>query len=308
MDAFVQSFLLDRSAMGVTAATIAWHTTALRKFRLFLEAQGLSQFPNDWTRDTLRGFIVWLREQEQPEKGVPISGTSVRTYCNSIWVFFHWLHAEGLIDDDIASKVKKPKLPVVRKQPYSDDDLNGLFNAVKGRQNSLRDTAILYLLLDTGLRASEVCNLTVGDVIIHHDASLVIVRQGKGQKDRVNPLSPKAVLAITRYLNRVRPNALANSEPLFLSKRKKKMGVSGVLTMIKRAADRSGVDDAYTHRFRHTFAVFYLRNGGDPLTLQRILGHTTLEMTNKYIEMVTDDLSRVHAMASPLTNLDRRKH
>lgn len=306
MDALIQGFLLDRKAYGVSPHTIQWHKTSLNSLREFLVGEGFSTTPTEWTKTTLKLFIVWLQERPNGKTGETMSETTVRTKCNSIWAFCRWLYDEGFIETNLAMEVKKPMLSHVRKQPYVEGDLKRLFDSVLNRQNSLRDTAILYLLLDTGLRSSEVCNLDVADLITDREGSILKIRQGKGKRDRENPVSPKAVMAITRYLVKIRGKDVKGGDPLFISQRKRRMCPSSVLTMVHRAAVRAGIDEAYVHKFRHTFAIYFLRNGGDPLTLQRILGHATLTMTNRYVEMVTDDLSRVHAKASPLTNLDRK--
>lgn len=133
------------------------------------------------------------------------------------------------------------------------------------------------------------------------DQYLLLVRSGKGRKDRAVPFSVVTAKAIRRYVLKSRPNAA--SPHLFISKRGTALRPNSLLQLIERIAAAANVDHAHPHKFRHTFAVNYLRNGGDPLTLQRLMGHSTLAMTNEYVNLVTGDLLRGHQTASPLSGL-----
>lgn len=299
MNSLVRAFLLDRRSQGATPKTMRWHETALGKFCTYLDTIDTPP-ANQWTNATLRGFIVYLQDpQEGSDK--KLAPASVRTYVNSIWAFVRWLYEEEIIEKNLAEKVKKPRVPKTNKSAFTELELKLLLDAASKTTNGGRDLAILTLMLDTGMRAQEVCNLTVAD--FHHEEQVMTVKQGKGRKDRITPISPKTALRIHRYLAKDRSMTLRNEESLFIAKRGSHLSPSGLIQLVKRIAIAAGVEDVHPHRFRHTSALYFLRNGGDPLTLQRILGHTTLEMTNRYLNMLSEDLSRVHAQASPVTNL-----
>lgn len=293
MSSLIDAFVLDRKSQGMTPKTIRWHETSLLKFSSYLESIG-DVPPSEWTASTLRGFTIFLQEQD-------LSPASVRTHVNSIWAFARWLFEEEIIDVNIAEKAKKPRVPKKQKTSFTATEMKAMLDAASTTLNRYRDVAILYIMFDTGMRAQEVCNLTVGD--FHSAEGILMVRSGKGQKDRVTPISSKTSIAIHRYLGKHRSLKLDKHEPLFLNKRHGALTPSGLIQLVKRIAKKSGVQGVHPHRFRHSSALHFLRNGGDALTLQRILGHSTLDMTNKYVAMLSDDLTRVHSTASPVKNL-----
>jgi integrase/recombinase XerD len=215
--------------------------------------------------------------------------------------FVRWLFSEGYIDRDITERVKKPRPPQDQKAPFTPRDLHALLATAKQTTRGARDHALLCVMVDCGLRASEVCQLSVDDVMVPD--RLVRVRQGKGRKDRIVPCSAETAKVVYRYLTRVRRQIDTDVPNLFLNARQKQMTANGLLQLVMRLGEAAQVENVHPHRFRHTFALSYLQNGGDPLTLQRLMGHTTLTMTNHYVSMATDDLQRVHQTASPLMNL-----
>lgn len=293
MSNMVDAFVEERKSQGMTAKTITWHKNSLKKFTEYLEESD-QLVMSDWEVGTLRGFIRHLQQTE-------LSPASIRTCVNSVWAFVRWLYEEDLIEKNLAEKAKKPRVPKKQKSSMTMDELSALIETASKSLNGVRDVAILYIMFDTGMRAQEVCNLTVGD--FHQKERLLLVREGKGQKDRVVPIDSKTALMILKYLAKHRPMNLKKDAPLFVSKRNTHLTPSGLHQLIRRIAAKAGIEGVHPHRFRHSSALHFLRNGGDALTLQRILGHTTLDMTNKYVAMLSDDISRVHATASPVKNL-----
>jgi len=127
-----------------------------------------------------------------------------------------------------------------------------------------------------------------------------ITLNGKGSKQRRVPISEATSQAIAAYLA-TRPNATITT-PLFLSDRGARMSRNGLLQLFERLGERAGVAGVHPHRMRHTFAINYLRNGGDSYTLQAILGHSTLDMVKRYLNIAERDLVARHATASPVIN------
>ena len=257
-------------------------------FTRWLEA---SQRPTEvaaWTPTLIREYVVHLQ-------GTDLASSTVTNKVQSLLAFTRWLHLEGFTETNVGERIKKPKALHQQKQPFTSDELKRLLAVAK---HNPRDHAVLCLLIDSGLRASEVCTLLRADVMLQQ--GLVKVT-GKGNKQRVVPFSVHTSKVLSKWL--AKP---AGSKYVFPTE-------NGCLvprslhSLIRRVATRAGVQGAHPHKFRHTFAVSYLRNNGDPLTLQRLLGHTSLTMTNLYVAMNTDDLSERHAAASPLTHLLRGK-
>jgi site-specific recombinase XerD len=180
---------------------------------------------------------------------------------------------------------KVPVVPVVL--PVAD--LQSLLEAV---QTDPRDWAIVLMFLDTGLRVSELCALTMPDLDLR--VGFAVVQNGKGGKRRMVPLGRVAVDALRVYL------AGRPVGPVFLARDGLPLQPEGVRKLLKRAAARAGVTvPVYPHLLRHTSATMYLANGGDTFTLQRILGHSDLRVTEMYVTCSVGLLKERHRRASP---------
>jgi len=159
-------------------------------------------------------------------------------------------------------------------------------------------------LLDTGLRASEICALTIGD--LDAKSGRVNVKHGtagaaKGGKGRVVYLGKSARSAVWRYLaDREDGENLQSS--LFLGKFDHPMSNTSLRLLLRYIGTKAGVTKTYPHRFRHTFAIAYLRSGGDLFTLQALLGHKSLEMVQHYARIAEVDIAEAHRRASPADN------
>lgn len=164
-----------------------------------------------------------------------------------------------------------------------------------------RDKALLYTLLDTGIRKSEATNLVLPDVNLENGS--ILVREGKGGKNRTVFIGAKARRALATYL-RYRDTPLINfmrrkhgmtaTDALWLTDEGTPITKDGLRQIIARRARQAGVHEPGLHEFRRAFAVNSLRNGMDVITLQRLLGHSTLAVINRYLKLVSDDLKRSH--------------
>ena len=171
-----------------------------------------------------------------------------------------------------------------------------MLSAVK----TTRDHAILLILLDTGMRAAELVNLTIDD---WRDSCLVVM--GKGRKERSVPISEPTEKAIWRQLTsrKILDSGVRGGNALFSAiLNGEELTYITLRSMLIRLRKYSGVKDIHAHRFRHTFAISFLRNGGDIYTLQRILGHSTLDMVKTYLDIVRSDIVKAHQKASPVLN------
>ena len=289
----IDDFIMDRQISGCTPKTLTWHKTALGRFHQFLDAEQVADL-DSLSPSIIRRYIAHLQSSG-------LSAASVATYTRSLFAFTKWLHEEGLTDQNVQGNVKRPRQPQQMKEPFTDEEITRLLTACKRSDYPLRDVAIFSLMFDCGLRAGEITSLEMRR--LHLDQQMLVVR-GKGQKDRVVPFSLQTSRALRRYISRERPKSA--EELVFTTRQGRQFHANTLLQMVTRRALQAGVTDAHPHRFRHTFAVSYLRNGGDGFTLQRILGHTTPTMTNRYLNFTGEDLLQRHTAASPLSNLDRK--
>lgn len=231
------------------------------------------------------------------QKGWSLS--SVKFYHRVLRGFFVW--AERVLD------VKRPDadipVPVVADPeiiPFSREDLTRLFAAAKRP----RQKAILCLLLDTGIRASELCRATLGDLDLV-SGQIIVQKYQTGKKSRKRELyiEDTSRNAVWHYLAGRKHRQ--PSDPLIASDNKSETFINRF--DLNHAVHRIGLAarmfDVGPQRFRHTFAVEYLRNGGDVFTLRRLLGHSSLKMVQQYLVIAQADVKTTHRRASPVDNL-----
>lgn len=158
------------------------------------------------------------------------------------------------------------------------------------------DLAIIMILLDTGIRVGEMHRLTIGDVNLDNGEIYIRPhRSGIKSRSRTVYLGARSRQAICKYIAKLQAQRDL-SQTIF------DLRGSSIRFTLRRIAKNAGIPNVHPHRFRHTFAITYLRNGGDVFTLQRLLGHSTLDMTRKYLDIVRDDLQNAHRYASPVDN------
>jgi len=269
---------------------------AIEGFTLACRARRLSEHTlTDYGR-TMRRFLAHIGDT--PIQGVsstqvaaflaaqPYSAKTVLNYHIGLSALWTWCIREGYTDRHIIRQVEKPRPQKVVVQPFTDVEVRAMMSAI--RRNADRDKAIILTLLDTGLRASELCGLKLADIDLSNRRLKVL---GKGNKERLLPFSARTASSLFRYLSTLDPPA----SPFPFTR-------TSLAHLIQRIGKRAGLQDAHPHRFRHTFAVTFLRNGGDPYTLQEILGHSTMEMVKGYLLLAQIDIDAAHKRASPVEN------
>jgi len=241
-----------------------------------------------------------------------LANKTLLNYHTGLSALWTWCVKEEMVGDHIVQKVDRPKPEQPEVQPYSEQDVRTLLKALKKSkiylrpgmkestntlQTANRNRAIILLLLDTGVRSSELCQL-----LIHHTdmKNREIIVMGKGNKERILPFCARTGQAIWRYLASRRDDSV--DDFLFVTEAQNPFDRHYLRRMLSRIGKRAGVKRVGVHRFRHTFAINYLRNGGDPFSLQRLLGHSTMEMVKRYLNIVQADLTKNHKLASPVDN------
>jgi site-specific recombinase XerD len=195
--------------------------------------------------------------------------------------FSAWLTEEGEYDTDPLLGVKPPKLDTKVTDALTDDELKRLMKACAGREfRDARDTAIVRLMTETGMRAGEVVGLALADVDLTR--GLAIVHRGKGGKGRVVPFGPQTATAIDRYIRARRGHLLEGSPQLWVGDRGKGFSYYGLHAALKYRAQRAGIDRFHPHLLRHTAATRWLRAGGSEGGLMAVAGWATRDMIDRY--------------------------
>lgn len=198
--------------------------------------------------------------------------------------------------------VPSPKARPDQVQPFTREQIGYLISAAKRSQQPRRNEALVLFLLDTGLRASELCSLRLRDMDLQGHRCTVL---GKGNKRRTVPFGGTATKALWQYL---REDPRDDDDPVFFSERSREpLKRSGLRQLLERLgkAGRIEVTRCSPHTLRHTFAAEFLRAGGNVFTLQQLLGHTTLSMTNRYVALAQADIEAQHRQFSPADRLRR---
>jgi site-specific recombinase XerD len=300
----VEGYILSLNARHLSEHTISDYSRTLHKFGEFLE---VDLCVDQITHRHIESFLT-----VNPK----LSNKSVLNRYIGLSSLWTWLIHEEIVTVNVVRKLKPPKPQKKDVTPLSETEVKAIFSVlsrskVYHRQvdhqgvnvdhelsSFERNRAMLLLMLDTGIRASELCDLNIED--LKQKNSQIYVRKGKGDRERILPFSPRTGQMIWRYLAS-RKNA-DPKEPLFLSKIGRRLHRDKLSHMVADIGRRAGVPDVYPHRFRHTFAIQYLRNGGNAYTLQRMLGHSTLETVKIYLKIAQVDIDAVHRIASPVDN------
>ena len=199
-------------------------------------------------------------------------------------------------------RVERPRRERVLIRPFSPEQAARLIAAPDTSVvYGLRDRAMMMLMLDSGLRISELLSLDSGRVDWLNCGVTVM---GKGRKERRVPFSAKTGQALLEYAQ-ARSKGQVKSGEFFLGKTGKPMCRSKARKLLLRYGRAAGIEGVRIspHTLRHTFAVLYIRNGGDSFSLQEILGHSTLEMTRRYVHLASRDVAEQHKKFSPVQQL-----
>jgi site-specific recombinase XerD len=226
---------------------------------------------------------------------------TVHIYYRSLKTFFNWLVAEGYYEKSPMQNVKPPKLPRPVIMPFSLQDIQNLLKLTAGSKFlDLRNRAIFLLFLDTGVRAQEMADIQLGDIDFDYETIRIMGKGSKGRFVRIGKTTQKALLKYWLAREDI------DFPQLWLSEERRPMKRDGIQQMVRhycRAAVKSGARPS-CHTFRHTAAIFFLRNGGDIFSLQIMLGHSALEMTRRYVSTLgVEDMIRAHQKASPVDRM-----
>jgi site-specific recombinase XerD len=205
--------------------------------------------------------------------------THIRNQRCNISPFFAWLYAEELIDRNPCAAVKPIKVPEEEKKAFSSEEID----TIRGACKDVRERAVIEMLLSSGLRVAELCSLKKEDIDL---AELTVkVKCGKGGKDRTTFINPVARKHIVAYL---RDNK-HDSEYLFTTRAGKNYTPGGIRYITDVLEKRTGIH-IHPHRFRRTLATDLSRKGMAIQEIQKLLGHTSIETTRKYIETQADQV------------------
>ncbi len=291
IDRFIEYRQLLR---GSSPHTLAAYALDLAQLAEYLEARGIAD-ADAVTTSQLRGFMAHLTERG-------LARASVARKLAAIRSFFRWsLHA-GLVSEDPARSLRAPRKGSRLPKWLRDAEVLALVALPDSSPAGLRDRALLELLYASGIRAGEAVQLECADVDL--DNREVVVREGKGGRDRIALIGAPAAAALDAYLASGRPILAAQAKrpcpALFLNRWGDRLSDRGVRRIFdkysRQACDRLKITP---HVLRHTFATHLLNHGADLRSVQELLGHASIATTQVYTHVTSDRMKAVHARAHP---------
>jgi integrase/recombinase XerD len=300
MDAHIQEFLNYLVAeKGCSDNTIAAYQNDLIQFHAFLTERGSLKTAADWstlTRDDLVNYILFLREREYASATVARKVAAMKSFC-------HFLLRTDVIDDNPAEELDSPKVKKQLPNTLTPEEVARLIALPLKNgptPKALRDVALLEVLYATGMRVSEVAQVTLDDLDLEAGKLRCV---GKGNKERVMPLLPEAVDVVRVYLDKGRQALLGHNvqeRTLFLNPRGERLTRQGLWLIIKGYARELGLDDQVTpHTLRHSFATHMLNGGAGLREVQLLLGHANISTTQVYTHISREHLREVYDGSHP---------
>jgi len=296
-------------AESKSPATTRGYKESLKSFREFLRDKHLPDDISSLTSDTVREYVIYLKNKPKfqnhpfvPYQEELLSIETVRFRLRSLKVFSSWLHFEGITDENRLQKVKMPRAQQKVIEPLVDKEIQRIIRSIDRKStNGERNYCILATALDTGLRASELASITLSNINMKNGFIKVL---GKGAKERIVPIGKHVRLTLLNYIEKVRETP-SECNYLFVTNRGNPISLNTLKLMFRRLGNKSRVNQLHAHLCRHTFAINYLMNGGDVFSLKSILGHSSLEMVNRYLHFTSSQITEQHTKYSPM---DRMKN
>lgn len=279
----IQEFGFDCRARKLSDKTISNYQKQLRYLQRYLEAEYRLREVEEVRSVHLKQFLVSMDDKGRKPR-----------YINDLLkvfkTFFNYMKKEGYIRESPAASVKNMKQPKVKILTFSENEIRKLLNYYQGRSFlNIRNRTMMALFFDTGMRLTEVITLRAEQI---REDNIIV--HGKGNKERLVPVSPYLAKALLQY-QMVREAYFEGKLPeryLFVSKTGKRLTQEGITKFMKKAAAEVGVNSnirVSPHTFRHTFAHLQLKNGLDLYSLSRLMGHESIAITQRYLEGIKDD-------------------
>lgn len=263
-----------RLEKSLSENTIMAYTTDLEKLVLYLEEEKIDIL--DVNLENLENFTACLRD-------IGICPRSQARILSGIRSFYHYLHLEEYIQQDPTELLESPQIGKHLPDVLSVEDIDNLINSIdRSTREGQRNCAILETLYSCGLRVSELCNLKISDLYL--DEGFIKV-EGKGNKQRLVPISPKAIKEIKNYFMSRNEGLIkpGYEDFVFISKFGKNISRIMVFHIIKELANRIGIKKTISpHTFRHSFATHLLEGGANLRAIQCMLGHESIGTTEIY--------------------------
>lgn len=285
---------------GLSSNTIKNYLSDIEQYITFLDKYHNIKAPKHLTKKVLDNYLKNIR--------LKFLSASYARKLTAIKSFYKFLQLENEIEIDEAKTIEAPKAVKKLPQVLTVEEVNNLFKSIDNNTPlGLRNTALLEFIYGSGLRVSELLNITLKDLHLN-DSYVEII--GKGDKERFVPISRSAVYACRRYLNYGREKLLKkNNNYLFINNNGSQLSRQGFHKILKGLAVDASIEiNISAHTLRHSFATHLLENGMDLRTLQTLLGHEDISTTQIYTHISNKRLSEVYEKTHPRAKKESNKN
>jgi integrase/recombinase XerD len=290
--ALIPSWHLAMRSARKSPKTVTTYTAGVTSFLSWCERTGT---PAELTKAHAQGWVTDLLDGGAQAK-------TADTWLGGLKRFAAWLADERELPSDPLLRMPAPKLDQKVINPLTDDELKRLIEVCHGRSfRDRRDEAIVRLMAETGMRASEVVDLQVADVDLAR--GLVVVHRGKGGKGRIAPFGPHAATALDRYLRMRRQHADQADPQLFVGAQRKSFSYWGLAKSLRERAKDAGIEGFHLHLMRHTAATRWLAAGGSEGGLMAVAGWTNRQMLDRYTAATASERAAAEARTLGLGEL-----
>jgi site-specific recombinase XerD len=306
----VRGYLLTHQTEGSSPDTVEYYRGILSRFLWYAVEEGWAEdarLLNEWYIREFLGYVAteasrWGKQGNGSESSSrKASSRTVHHYYSALRAFFNRAVKEGFLAESPFAKVKVARSKPKVIQRYSLEHIKRMLQVCdqdyqhNAKFLGSRNKAVILVLLDSGLRLSELASIKVYDIEVERGWIKVM---GKGAKERVVRIGKVALKALWRYQIYRGENS---KQELWLSEGGKPLQTSGIQSAINRLKSRAGISDSgCVHKFRHSFAFSFLRADRNPFNLQYLLGRSSLEMVKHYVQALgTEDGLKAHEKARP---------
>ncbi|MGG7201075.1 tyrosine-type recombinase/integrase [Clostridium butyricum] len=320
---YIEDFMEYCNLKGLSRKTMKSYEATLKLFSKFIDEEFQIMEVSDIKDKHIKEYIKFTKERgkysyvsddksivlnnpsARKDFGKAVSASTINNYIRNLKVFFNWLVDSRIIKSSSMDKIDFIKVKRKPKDNISDSDFIALIKAVDvTKYYEYRDYVVIQLIMDTGMRLGETLSLTIDDVDIDRRAILIPAEITKGKKERYVFFSNTMAGMLRRWLQ-YKDRYINNDQLLFPTTRGTKLGIPHFERNFRIYKDRAGLSQNVTpHSLRNNFAKRCLMSGMDIYTLSRILGHSSVTVTEKaYLDLTVTDIRKNYQRFSPLENI-----
>jgi integrase/recombinase XerD len=289
-----ERFLIAKRSEALTKRTLEDYETHFGYFYEFLEGDIKA---DNITADLLREYLAFMIH----DRGLKPMTVNLRV--RTLRAFMRFCYGENYINSPIHESIKPIKAPEDTIQALTPSEMKVLLSVIdESYYSGYRDKIMIYALLDTMVRISELLAIKRENIDLKSGFIQLVAEGTKTRKARIVPLSAQTIKFLAEY---IKETSDFNSEYLFLTNDGRQLSANTFRRNMQEYGEKAMIKNKRVspHTLRHTGALFYIMNGGDPFSLQKILGHSDMSMVRKYIQMTESDVKRQHNTFSPLNRL-----